>query len=107
MNIVFQGKTQTGKDIIIRYPEVFDLENMLNYINELSDEKTFIRYQGEHETLESEQKFLEKRLKEIKEKKAVHLLAFLNGKLVGGSDIHMMEKTEKHIPTSVLQLQPE
>ena len=97
MTIVYQGKTKTGKDLVIRYPEMSDLEELLNYINTLSDEKTFIRYQGEHETLESEQKFLKKRLKEIKDKKVIHLLAFCDGRLAGGSDIHMMDRTEKHI----------
>ena len=97
MKIIYQDKTKTGKEILIRYPETGDLEEMLNFINELSDERTFIRYQGEHETLESEKKYLESRLEEISNKKAVHLLVFHDNKLVGASDIHMRDKTEKHI----------
>jgi len=69
MKIVYQGKTRTGKEIIIRYPENSDVGEMLNFINKLSDEKTFITYQGEHETLESEKKYLEEVLKNIKNKK--------------------------------------
>ena len=65
MKIIYQDKTKTGKEILIRYPETGDLEEMLNFINELSDERTFIRYQGEHETLESEKKYLESRLEEF------------------------------------------
>lgn len=97
MEIVFQGKTKKGTEIFVRYPEAGDVEEMLQYINELSKEKTFIRYQGEQETLESESKWLEERLNQIKNKKAVHLLAFYNDKLVGATEIHMMDKTEKHI----------
>jgi len=97
MKIVYQGKTKTGKEITIRYPEVGDLEQLLKYINTLSDERTFIRYQGEHETLESEKKYLKKKLDEIKNKKTVHLLVVHNGKIVGASDINMRDKTEKHI----------
>ena len=97
MKIVYQGKTKTGKEIIIRYPEVGDLEKLLQYINTLSDEKTFIRYQGEHETLESEEKWLKKRIKEIEEKKTVHLLVFSGDTLAGACEIHMMDKTEKHV----------
>lgn len=97
MNTVFQGKTRTGKEIILRYPEMGDLETLLQFINDLSDEHTFIRYQGEHETLESEKKFLENRLKQIEDKKSVHLLAFCNDTLVGASEIHMLDKTEKHV----------
>jgi len=97
MKIVYQGKTKTGKEIIVRYPEIGDLAELLNFINTLSDEQTFVRYQGEHETLESEKGYLEARLEAIKNKKAVHLLAFIGDKLIGATDIHMLDKTEKHI----------
>lgn len=97
MKIIYQGKTNKGKDILIRYPEIGDLEKLLNYINEISDERTFITYQGEHETKESEGKWLKGRLKEIDNKKTVHLLAFSNKKLAGATEIHLMDKTEKHI----------
>lgn len=97
MRIVYQGKTKTGKEIVIRYPEMSDLEKLLDFINMLSDEHTFIRYQGEHETLESEKKFLKNRFKEINEKKSVHLVAFVDGEVSGASEVGMRDKTEKHI----------
>ncbi|OGM08720.1 hypothetical protein A2159_02355 [Candidatus Woesebacteria bacterium RBG_13_34_9] len=97
MEIVFQGNTKKGKEILIRYPETGDVEEMLRYINELSKEKTFIRYQGEQETLESETKYLNSRLEAIKNGKVVNLLTFFNGRLIGSSDIKMKDKTEKHI----------
>ncbi len=97
MKIVFQGKTKTGKEIVVRYPEMGDLIQMLNFINSVSDEKTFITYQGEHETLESEEKYLIKRLGEINEKRTVQLLAFCGNELVGSSYIQLMDKTEKHV----------
>lgn len=97
MKIVYQGKTKTGKEIIIRYPEISDLDEMLKYINELSDEKTFVRYQGEYETLESETKYLKSRLEAIENKRAVHLLAFFNNKLIAATDVHMKDKTERHV----------
>lgn len=97
MKIVYKGKTKTGKEILIRYPQTGDLKKMLNFINEISDERTFIRYQGEHQTMESEEKWLKGRLEEIDNKKAVHLLAFSGNLLVGSSEIHLRDRTEKHI----------
>ncbi len=97
MEIVFRGKTKKDKEILIRYPKTGDVKEMLRYINELSREKTFIRNQGEQETLKSETKYLNSRLEEIKNGKVVNLLAFCNGRLVGSSDIKMKDKTEKHI----------
>lgn len=97
MGIVYQGKTKTGKEIIVRYPDLSDVQELLRFINEISDEKTFIRYQGEHETLDSETKFLTGRLKEIEDKKAVHLLIFFNNKLIAAAHIGARDKTEKHV----------
>lgn len=97
MKISFQGKTKKGREIVIRYPEIGNVEKMLNFINEVSRERTFIRYQGEEETLKSETRYLKLKLKAIRNKKSVQLLAFFNNKLVGESEIHMMDKTEKHI----------
>lgn len=37
--IIYQGKTKKGNEIIIRYPLFKDLENLLLYINTLSKEK--------------------------------------------------------------------
>jgi ribosomal protein S18 acetylase RimI-like enzyme len=97
MNIIYKGKTRIGKEITIRNAVLSDVTEMLRFINELSDEQTFITYQGEHETLESETKYLKDKLKAIKDKKSVQLLVFCDNKLVGESEIHMMEKTQKHI----------
>ncbi len=97
MKIVYQGRIKTGKDIIIRYPDPSDLKEMLRYINELSDEKTFIRNQGEHETLKSEAIYLKTIIENIKNNRAVHLLSFNNSKLIAVSGITMRDKTEKHL----------
>lgn len=97
MRIVFEGKTKKGTEILVRYPEIDDVEEMMNFINELSKEKTFIRYQGEQETLESETKYLKSRLEDIQNKKAVHLLAFSGNKLIASTEIHLQDKTEKHV----------
>jgi len=97
MRIVYECKSKKGNNILVRYPEMGDLEKLLNFINEISDERTFIRYQGEHETVESEGKWLKGRLEEIVNKKTVHLLAFSGKDLAGATEIHLRDKTEKHI----------
>ena len=90
-------KTKTGKEITIRYPRKSDAEEMWRYINELSKEKTFVRFQGEEVSFEDESKYLETMLKRIEEKKSVTLMAFFGEEIIGITDINMMEKTEKHI----------
>lgn len=70
---------------------------MWEYINTLSKERTFIRYQGEEVSLEEETKYLNSQLEKISQKCAVLLLVFCEGKLIGISGIDMKDKIEKHI----------
>ena len=86
-NIIFQTTTKTGKSLTFRYPTIDDLQILTDYINKASAEKTFITYQGEQVSLEEETKWLNSKLEDIQNKKGVFVLAFIDGKLVGNSDI--------------------
>lgn len=55
--IVYQGTSKKAKNILIRYIQQGDAEVMMEYINTLSQEQTFIRFQGETLSLEEEQQF--------------------------------------------------
>lgn len=95
--VVFEGKTKKGLPIIIRYPQESDLNALLEYINILSKEKTYINFQGEKIGLKEEKKFLKEVLSKMKKIKQVFLLAYSGNKLVGDSDLELKEKVEKHI----------
>lgn len=95
--IVYKGKSKKGKDIIIRYPVKSDLNEMWRYINKLSKEKTFVRFQGEEITLKEEEKFVKKTLKNIREKKTLQLLVFHKDHLIGISSIEMYDRVIKHV----------
>ncbi|MBI2011969.1 GNAT family N-acetyltransferase [Candidatus Daviesbacteria bacterium] len=95
--IVFQGQTKTGKKVIIRYPTMDDLLPMLNFINTISVEQTFVRPQGEQFTLEQEEDYLKDQLEKIEAKKVVKLIAFIDGKFVGTADIFMKAQVESHV----------
>lgn len=105
--IVYKGKSSTGKELLIRYLNKGDTQILLDYINTLSKEQTFIRFQGEQLTLEEEQKFVDKNIKGIEEKTAVQLLAFSEDKLIGVSGVYMSEKIEKHIGVFGISLSSE
>lgn len=95
--IVYQGKSKSGKEIIFRYPTEKDLQLLYDYINTLSKEKTYILFQGEQVTLAEEKKYLDTQLQGIREKKAVQLLVFSEGNLVGNTQINLQDKATKHI----------
>jgi RimJ/RimL family protein N-acetyltransferase len=95
--IIFQGKTKTGLDLIIRYLKLSDVQLLTDFINKISQEKTFITFQGEQSSLKDEKKYVAGKIKNIKNKKSVHLLGFINNELVANSDIDMKEKVFSHI----------
>ncbi|MFA5933065.1 MAG: GNAT family protein [Microgenomates group bacterium] len=95
--IIFQGKTKKDLEILVRYPQQGDAQLLCDYINTLSLEKTFIRFQGEQVSLEDEQKYLDNQLKGIGEGTVAMLLVFDGIKLIAVSDINMKDKAEKHI----------
>ncbi len=97
--MVFQGVSTKGRKYFIRYPTQTDALIMTEYINTLSLERTFIRFQGEQVTLAEEQKYLDGQLEKIAKHAAVVLLLFCDEKLIGSSGIEMGEKIERHIGT--------
>jgi ribosomal protein S18 acetylase RimI-like enzyme len=97
MKIVYQGKTKKGLDVTVRYPQIGDEKEMCRYINDLSKEKTFVRFQGEEILLKDEVNYLNSQLKKIEAKKAITLLVFEGDNLIAIADINMMDKTEKHL----------
>lgn len=94
--VVYEGKSKKDKAVIVRYPASDDAQAMCDYINALSKEQTFVRFQGEEVTLEDETKYLKEQLQKIDKKKTVQLLVFCNNKLIGISEIDMKDRTESH-----------
>ncbi len=95
--IVFKGQSEKGKEIIIRYPNKGDAQMMCDYINTLSQERTFISFQGEKMALDEEIKYLELQLERITQKKSILLLVFCEEKLIGVSTLDLKNRIEKHI----------
>jgi len=95
MKIVLQ-KLIGKNELVIRYPQLSDAQAMCEYINQLSAEQTYIRFQGETMTQEEEKSFLVSLLQKIDNKQAVQLLTFLNGQLIGNSGITLKDKIEAH-----------
>ena len=94
--IIFKGLSDKENEIIIRYSTKDDAQAMCDYINTLSKEQTFVRFQGEKVSLRHETKYLKSQLKRIIKKQTVQLLVFCNNRLIGVSSIDMKDKTESH-----------
>lgn len=89
--VVFEGTTEGGLPVLIRYVKKGDEEVMRDYINVLSKEQTFISFQGEEISLQLEIEYIDKLLDKFRKKLAIHLLAFTSEKLIGSSDLNMKD----------------
>jgi len=96
-NIVYEGTSKSGRKFIVRYPQMSDDKNLLNYINTISLEKTFITFQGEQLTLDEEEAYIQTSLKAIEDKSKVVLIAFHNDNIIGSAAIEMGKRIEKHV----------
>lgn len=94
--IVYEGKAKDDTPYLIRYPRLSDLEQLWKYINDLSQEKTYISFQGEEISLSEEEIFLNNALKKIDLKESVVLVVESGGKIVGISDVNKLGRAEKH-----------
>ncbi len=94
--IIFEGVSTKGNNYFIRYPNSKDAEKMNEYINILSADKTFVRYQGQKFSLKEEKIYLKDSLKRIKDQQAVQLLVFSGNQIIGISSIDLSDGAQSH-----------
>lgn len=95
--IVFEGRSRQGKSILIRSLQQNDVEALCRYMNALSEERTFVRFQGEQLTLEEETAYIIGQLQRMELNQTVQLVAFCEGTVVGVADVNMKDLVEKHV----------
>ncbi len=97
--IIREFESKSGKKIILRYPKWEDLDAMLEYINILSREDTYLSVGGEEKTKEEEMDFLCGVLKRMEKKDEVFLIAEHEGKLIGitGVNRKTAHKRSRHV----------
>jgi len=93
---VFEGKCN-GIDIIIRHVRRDDVGRLLNFINIISKEQTFILFQGEQMTLEEESRYVEGFIYKVENHMAIKLLVFHGEEFIGLADVVMKERAENHV----------
>ncbi len=70
---------------------------MLDFINDLSRERTFILFQGEQLTLAQEEAWLRDRLSEIENRSGISLAAFHSQQAVGSTAVTLKPLAENHV----------
>lgn len=99
---------KTGEIIELRFPKITDSKKLLDFVNELSAEKTFILLQGKKITLKEEKKYLKSNIDGMNKSNYVLLFAIYNGKIIGNTGIHRHRSdAEKHIASFNIALSKE
>jgi RimJ/RimL family protein N-acetyltransferase len=85
-----------GREVILRTPKWEDLEELMELINSLVDEKAEIA-RAVKATREEEAEWLPKMLASLQKDELFFLVAEVGRKLVASSDIHILHGDEKHV----------
>lgn len=94
---IFKGKIKNGKEYCIRHLKISDVKALMDYINALSIERTFILRQGEQISYDEEKKFVESQLTKIREKRAIFLVVEMEKEIVGAAQINLKERIHAHV----------
>jgi len=86
------------KNIEIRYIKKTDVTELHQYVNILSQEKTYVTLQGEKISLADEEKFVLSAIKKNKNKTGVNMVIVVDGVIAGICGINARSATtEKHV----------
>ncbi len=96
-DIVFQGKSKKGTEFVIGYPTNEDIPAMHSYINNLSQERTFVTFQGEEITLEQEEEFVQGFQQRMENKTGVLLVVKTEDSIIGVASIDLNEGIFSHV----------
>ncbi len=89
----FIGKN--GEDIVIRFPERSDIDELTRYINAVSKEDTFITFSGEQVKKEDEAIYLEDQMTKMDNGDAVLLMATIDGSIIGSAGVNRNESSRR------------
>src|SRR3989344_7308432 len=89
--------SKNGREVILRFPKEDDLQQLTDFINEVSKEDTFISLSGEQFTLEEEKKYVDDVLKKMQEGTVAKIVATINNQIVGTADVTRQERRTKTV----------
>ena len=89
--------SKSEKEIVLRYVDIDDVEQMTEFINDLSNEDTFISLSGEQFTLEEENKYIQETLDKLENGSAIKIIATHNNRIIGTADILRLFRRSSHV----------
>ena len=94
MEFTFESKS--GKKVLVREPRMEDLDELLNMVNSLVVEDTFILI-NEKQSKDEEKIYLTELLESIKKKDKLQFLAFIDGELIANCGFERQKYRASHV----------
>ena len=99
--------SKKGRQVVFRYPKEDDTKAMLQFINELISEDTFITAHSQFKTEEEEQQYLDNLLEEVDLGKKIHLAVEVDGKYAGNGELRKQPHRKAHVGELGISLRKE
>lgn len=94
-NYLLSYQTKTKEQILFRYLQLSDVDEMTKYINKLSQEDTYITFSGEKISRNEEKKFIVKSIKDIVNHDSVIIVALAHKHIIGICDVTRNKSDKK------------
>lgn len=88
--------SRKGKQVVIRFATIDDVQAMTDYMNELSREDTYITLSGEQVRLEDQHSYLASLLTRMQTGDAAKLFAYVEDTMVANADLTRMIRRSQH-----------
>jgi len=95
--VLKQFTSKKGNDVLIRYSNWEDLDNLLTFANNLSKENTFVLLSGEYISRTEELTYLSEQLKGVEDDTRIHLVALVNGNLAANCGVYRKRMRSRHV----------
>lgn len=93
---LFKGVTKNGRRYLVCYPEITDVSRTRIYMNKLSKEQTYVKYQGEEISLKQEDEYLKEYFRRAKKDLSVQLLVLSDEDVIGIATFDLDEGASSH-----------
>lgn len=89
--------TKKGKHGVIRYPTWEDLDELIEFANNLSREDTFVMLSGEHITRDKEITYLSETITSMLRGERINLVVTVEGIFAANSGITILKRRKAHV----------
>lgn len=99
-------KSKKGNQVVFRYPQKDDFQAVWGFACDLAAEDTFVELSGSGPTREEEQKWFGDVLKNVSERKTIHITVVVGGTYAGNAEVRRGKYRKNHVGEISLSLAP-